>query len=293
MSRTRHWVFTLNNYNNDDERRIQDLANQSRVSYVVYGRETGNAGTPHLQGFISYASRQYFATVKSDIGERAHIEAKSTNSTIAQNRDYCTKDGDFFEAGQVPPEKGSRSDLERIANAIRDGARVRTIAQQHGSAYIRYNRGIERLHFRLDQPRRWAPVVTVLYGDAGTGKSRHVWETEDPEFTGESLWVFGSQGGWFDGYDGHEAVLFDDFGGHEFKFTYLLKLMDRYPFQAPVKGGWTQWKPQRIYFTSNKRHTEWYQDLTSWQLQALLRRVTKVLLFKHNQEPELELDLTA
>jgi len=65
-SRAKHWVFTLNNYTEEEVNALVSLGNSGiDCTYLIYGRETGDSGTPHLQGFISFPERTRFATAKS------------------------------------------------------------------------------------------------------------------------------------------------------------------------------------------------------------------------------------
>lgn len=86
-------------------------------------------------------------------------------------------------------------------------------------------------------------------------------------------------GTWFDGYDGHDCVLFDDFTG-DIKFCYFLQVIDRYLPRVPVKGGFTPWTPKRIYITSNIAPNLWYPDTTPYQKEALLRRIHQTVMFQ-------------
>jgi len=61
------WAFTLNNYTPEDEKLLKDL----EKSYVVYGREVGETGTPHLQVVIVFRKSVRFAALKK-ICNRAH-----------------------------------------------------------------------------------------------------------------------------------------------------------------------------------------------------------------------------
>lgn len=73
---------------------------------------------------------------------------------------------------------------------------------------------------------------------------------------------------------------FDDFGGSEFKLTYLLKLMDRYPMRVPVKGSFVNWVPKKIYITSNYSPKEWFPNAKDEHVKALFRRFKKVVRFR-------------
>jgi hypothetical protein len=122
--------------------------------------------------------------------------------------------------------------------------------------------------------RDWMPITKVYYGETGIGKTRRAFEEAL-----SSPYVH-SGGMWFDGYDAHEDVVFDDFGGSEFKLTYLLKLLDRYPMRVPVKGGFVNWVPKRIWITSNYSPKDWYPNAKDEHCRALRRRLEKVVRFR-------------
>lgn len=105
---SRRWVFTLNNYTPEDESRITGI----QCRYLVYGRERGESGTPHLQGYLVFASNKRFNAVKALVGDRSHIERARGSSTQAS--DYCKKDGDYVELGELPDQQGRRTDLEKF-----------------------------------------------------------------------------------------------------------------------------------------------------------------------------------
>ena len=96
-NRSKHWCFTINNYDASDEQRLKRLAVDGSVGYLVFGREVGDSGTPHLQGFVSFKGRKRLTQVKDKVGERAHLEVAMGSPSEAA--DYCMKDGDFFLAG--------------------------------------------------------------------------------------------------------------------------------------------------------------------------------------------------
>lgn len=54
ISPAKHWVFTLNNHSKDDIDIIMKCSSTKRVSMQ---EETGEAGTPHLQGYIEFVKK--------------------------------------------------------------------------------------------------------------------------------------------------------------------------------------------------------------------------------------------
>ena len=96
-TRAYRWCYTINNPTSEPI--LED------VRYHIYGREVGEKeGTKHLQGFVIFYKQLYFSKVKTLL-PGAHLEvAKGTNQQAA---DYCKKDGDFVETGELPLEKVS------------------------------------------------------------------------------------------------------------------------------------------------------------------------------------------
>ena len=59
---------------------------------------------------------------------------------------------------------------------------------------------------------------------------------------------------WFDGYDGQDTAIFDDFRASGNRFSYILRLIDRYPMDVPVKGGFVYWNPGTLYSPAQEHH---------------------------------------
>lgn len=270
MPLAKHWCFTLNNPEDEEESDVEAIGRQlsSDVVYLVFGREKGVQETPHLQGFISFGKRKSLAQVRRLVSSRAHFEV--ARGSPKQAADYCKKDDDFEEFGVIPRGQGERTDLAACIKAIKEGKSLREIAEEHPSTVLRYGSGVQRLRMFVRPERKSPPEIWTLWGKTGTGKTRRVWEFADVS----QLWCHPGDR-WFDGYDGQDAVLFDDFDGSWFKLSYLLKLLDRYVFQVPVKGGYTWWAPKTIYLTSNLNPTDWYGSAHEEHKRALLRRLNE------------------
>lgn len=272
-SGARHWCLTLNNYTEDDLAKYQAIGEKrDAIDYFVFGREKGDSGTAHLQCYVSFSRKQRLSQVKSIFGDRVHAE--KAKGSPEQNKKYCEKEGDSFEYGNCPRGRGARTDLSAAIAAVKAGASRRILIEEHGIAYSRAHRVLGEAMLIYARTRDWAPVVRVYYGETGIGKTRRAFEET------ESSPYMHSGGQWFDGYDEHEDVIFDDFGGSEFKLTYLLKLLDRYPMRVPVKGGFANWVPRRIWITSNYSPKEWFPNAKDEHVKALFRRFTKVIRFR-------------
>lgn len=95
----KHWVFTVNNPSTDDQGGLW----LPPFDYAVLGNEVGESGTPHIQGYVVFKSKLRLTQIRkhSVTAARAHWEPQSVYSTPVQAADYCKKDGDFKEFGEL------------------------------------------------------------------------------------------------------------------------------------------------------------------------------------------------
>ena len=93
------------------------------------------------------------------------------------------------------------------------------------------------------------------YGKTGTGKSWKA-ERENP-----GAYIKDPQERWWDGYDGEEVVIIDDFDKYQVKQGGDMKRwMDHRPFRAPIKGGYLTIRPRKIIVTSNYHPDQIWED---------------------------------
>lgn len=114
MSESKHWCFTINNWSRDDEERLKELGEE--VTYLVFGYETGEQGTPHLQGYVCFKNKVRLNMARGLLGGRAHCEVK--RGTPQQAADYCKKEGLFLEFGDLPGPQGARNDMVQCRDFI-------------------------------------------------------------------------------------------------------------------------------------------------------------------------------
>lgn len=246
------------------------------IGLLITAPEVGESGTPHYQGYVEFKKKVTAAWIKEQpFWMRAHLELSKGSDW--KNLAYCAKDTKLGVTG-VPMQQGSRTDLENVKDAIDGGAGEPELWQDHFKPMVKYRQAFRDYRLSRVGRNRDAPSVTVIWGPTGTGKTRMVHENE------EELWIWGGDR-WFDGYWGQEAALFDDFDGTEgFHFRMMLKVLDRYPLQVPVKGGFVAWIPKRIYITSNVNPKDWY--VKEKDVSPLLRRFTDVIYKDGSSAPE-------
>lgn len=278
--KSRGWCWTWNNYGAEDVERVRTLLRDNCV-YGIYGRERGERGTAHLQGYIYFNNARSFRGVKNLFQcDRVHLEAARGNPS--QNREYCSKDGDFEEFGTLP-RKGARNDLVEIQTMLDSGTAESEVAETHFAKWCIYRRSFQAYRrLRRTRVRTWKSNVVWIYGPTGSGKTYRALG-EGARLSQSQAWIaFDNSGTWFDGYDAHKVVIFDDFRG-EAPLAFLLRLLDRYPMTVPVKGDSVNWQPRIIYITSNLSPRECYQHTLEEHLAPLYRRIE---LLEYQISPE-------
>lgn len=263
---SRNYCFTLNNYNEEEYHTLLSMG-----TYCIIGREVGESGTPHLQGYIEFKSVTRFDTLKNR-SPRAHWEAR--RGTQEQAVEYCKKDGTYEERGEMKMQ-GHRGDLDAVRqNAASEG--LRHVARYGNAQQIRV---AEKFLTYCEEPRDWKPEVTWIHGPTGVGKSRKAREMLEEPYTKNE----GSK--WWDGYDAHEDVIIDDFRDSWWSLTEMLSLLDRYEKRVEYKGGSRQFKPKRIVITCCKSPELLYRG-TGEDIAQLLRRIDSIVLVSDVSEVE-------
>lgn len=265
QNRTREWCFTLNNWTQEeyDKLSVQD----KQVRYMIFGKEQGDQGTPHLQGYVYFHNAKTFSQVKTYFGDRFHIE--NTRGSREENVAYCSKDEEYVEIGDLP-HQGSRKDIATIKEMVDKGATMREVVQR-ATSYQSARMGQLLLQYRKT-PSRKAPRVVWIYGPSGTGKTHRA-----VEMAGDDYWISGRDLRWFQGYCGQKTAVIDDFRADYCKFHELLRLLDKYPYQIEVKGGSDWWVADLIIITSCYSPQEVYKGKTSEDVVQLTRRIHEVI----------------
>lgn len=280
----KHFSFTLNNYAS-----LLDPSLWPHCEYCVYQEEIGEAGTPHLQGYVVFTKKRTLATVKKLDGlERAHFE--TCRGTPQDNYRYCTKpDGRLGgpyvwpDGASLPSGQGARKDLGEIAKRIKDGASLKRIAEDHPSDFIRYHKGFQALQTYTAPRRRHdqKTICFVFFGSGGAGKTTfarrlaHFLASEDGA-SGDvfSLAPVKGSGQYWDGYNQHDVVLIDEFKGNRMQPTEFNQLIDAGEHCVPVHGGQVQFNSKYVLITTNVHPTQWWPAI---QFQHSLRR--RIILF--------------
>ena len=286
--KSRAWCYTLNNYTDEEVEALQGVVErgETSVEYLCFGKEVGESGTPHLQGYVRFKSQVRMATVKEAVGNRAHVEIARGN--VQQNLDYCRKDGDFTEVGRRPMTQSDKGAAEkRRYEDAWEAALEGRMDDIDADLRIRHYSTIKRI--RADALNAQALEDTTeemlwFTGPSGTGKSRKARD----DYPGLFIKPINK---WWDGYTDEDTVLLDDFDKRHSVLSYHLKIWaDRYPFRAEIKGGTVMIRPRRIIVTSNWTPQEIWDEDSTGDLEPILRRF-KVIHFPIADAPAADVQV--
>lgn len=105
-TRVRGFVFTLNNYSEEEYSALIETAH-AQAKYYIFGKEVApSTGTPHIQGYIYWKNGKTIDASRKLLPRRVanHEPAKGTPD---QNYIYCSKEGNFETNMPVPKPKNT------------------------------------------------------------------------------------------------------------------------------------------------------------------------------------------
>lgn len=273
------WVFTWNNPTGNPEELWKDTFN-----YLIYQvEEAPETGTRHVQGFIQFKKEKRLTALKK-LEKTVHWEGR--RGSVQQCIDYCSKEatrvegGGPFEFGERPRFSGQRSDLTKLGEELLSGKKhLREVVFEHPSEALRYSKGFQFLSRYAKAPKMKREVEVRLY--LGTTRLGKTWDAVS-EFSEDDTYVKDTTN-WWDNYQGQPYVVMDDFCGAASHTTVveLLRLLDNYRYQVPVKGSFEWLCAKVIIITSNIHPIKWYdwKDRME-QYDALIARLDVVRIYK-------------
>lgn len=234
------WCWTINNPTEDDDECIKKAIED--CAYLVYGKETGEEGTLHYQGYLWYKTNVRFGRIKRLL-PRAHIEKQRGSNE--QAIEYCKKDNDWYEWGIKPQTRDQKKKWKDIVELSECGneEEIRAIYPDVYFRHIAKIRSMKKYDVHIlsgDLQHEW------WFGATGTGKSKKLWSDYPNHYSKK-------KNKWWDNYQGEEIVAIEEWSPTFHMLASELKIWcDRYPFPAEIKGGSLKAiRPTKLIILSN------------------------------------------
>lgn len=240
-------------------------------SFLILGRETGDQGRKHFQGYVEFGKRILGSAMDKKFRKTfplpisCHYE--QAMGSAEQNVTYCSKeDKEALTFGEPSVGQGARSDLVTMFQAVKEGVTGEGLVALDPAKWAVHRKALEEYRTMLQPKRTWPSKLIFLWGPTGHGKTAQAQHFEPETVHYRDPFVQGYTGS-------SEAVLFDDFNWKRMDPKFWLTLCDRYPMTVEIKGGLRNWAPKIIIFTSNDDPKTWWPEAPPETLQAVHRRM--------------------
>jgi len=197
----------------------------------------------HLQCKVTWRKGKRWASMKKLI-EPHHFET-SVSTCFA----YTAKLSSELVISIDTRAPGARNELTSMKAMIDEGAKTEELWHQHFGSMARYHGAMSKYRSYMDKQRERPKLeVEWIYGPSGSNKST-IAECENPG----AYWLgIGATGTlWWDGYDGEDTIVIDDFRPPMCSYSELLKMLNsRGRYRIEWKGGSGWLTAKKIVFTS-------------------------------------------
>lgn len=280
--------FVFTNWNTE----TKPIWNPLVMTFLCFKLEEGEEqGGLHHQGYVQMACQMRERAVQRELGiTKGWCKAQKARFCEAPRAYVCKLD-----TGVEPPEifgefrpfeQGKRNDILAFVEDSKTKTK-RAMYEEHPACMLKYRNAYTDIRATFTEPRTTKTVVHLVLGRSGSGKSFACRNKILGVLTPAQYYTFGAENkGWWDGYDAHEYVIFEDMKGWMLPSTFL-QLCDEYPMTVQIKGGRAQFVAKHILINSTLEPNQWWSEevMTKFEPQEIIRRIDKVYWQEKNKEP--------
>lgn len=269
-NRLRRVFLTWNNWQEDfktKEEAFDYFKNLPYIKAFIIGFEVGEQGTPHIQGVFQFREPKDFSVLRKYF-KNNHIERIHNLKSAVE---YCKKDGDFMEYGEITSQ-GQRTDMEEFTQAIIDGYSNIELLNEFPSQTQRFLHNIDKIRQMVLEEYyrnnlRYNLKAIFISGNPGVGKIRYVYE----RYNMADIYRVCSYENPFDNYKFQKILVLDEYN-NQLNIQLLLNILDIYPLVLPARYNdkWACY--EQVYVISNYDFNELFGIYDATIYKAIRRR---------------------
>lgn len=151
MSRHHGFVFTINNYTDNDIADVLGLSYNNWATYIIAGFEVGDEGTPHIQGYLHCPVARTLLSVSKQLPRSFLCKAKAIGKKFNTRYEYCMKTGNYWEYG-IRPVNGQSTVSQQVIQSINDGISYNELSQKYPSYILHHGSKVKAYIDTIKQP---------------------------------------------------------------------------------------------------------------------------------------------
>lgn len=252
-----HWnTFMLDDEKHEFVDRLLGILFEFCSSFAFQLESAPSTGYLHFQGALQCTNKRSFIFIQKQYKFEFLAPMRGT---VQQAFGYAQKQDTRIEGPWLfgnPCDMNKPNSFAEYVKAVTSGMSNKELWAQHPNARARYP-GVLVDYRASFKPKRTQDLeVYVLFGGAGTGKTRAV----QAMYPDAYVVPYSRQGIWLThlAIDA-DVVVLEDFDGN-LPLKQFNRLVDRYAEQVEVKHGHVWWLPNIIFLTSNTPPQAWYPE---------------------------------
>lgn len=293
-NRSKNWMVTVFG---EDRRahfdEVMDRHEEHDIQFAAWQLErTPTTHRLHYQAYVVFNSQKTKATVRR-LFPRCDVRARRGKHGDCKRyvhkertREPGAMPAQVGNDDDIPDGQGQRTDISAMLQTIRDGNTVEDVMDSHEGTWVRCHAAVDKFHAAKGKrvQREAKPVVTVLYGVSGGGKTHAALSRTDPQ--NRKLISAPSTGAVYFNHRPEDDLILEEFEGW-ISIPLMKAMMDTTTCSLKVYYGEKAWIGKTLLITSNYHPLEWWKDMKYPDQQAIMRKIDNLVKFTAEYDGEL------